>query len=477
MLSAENRNIDMTKGKIFPLFMRFFIPLILTNLLQTTYNVADSIIVGFSNQPDALGAVGTTTGFINFMINIFIGCSIGTKVLVAGKIGAENYDDAKKFASVSIALSILLGAICAVMGCFLSKPILSSMGNKGSLLDLAVIYTCIYFIGTPFMALTNFSIAILHAEGDTKTPLYILSATGLLNVVLNCVFVFTFNMSVEGVALSSAISNVISALMLVYKVMHSFSIKTRDIKLSLSDSLSILKIGLPCGIQSALFSVSHMMIQSSIVTVNNIYTPSNAGYTPIVKGCAACTNIESFSTITSSSLGQATVSFISQNYGARNFERIKKIRIFGYTFAFIILSVLAMSLIALSKPLLSLFNIFEDGDALDRLAYNSAIIRMKYMFIPYFLLGFMDVGAGILQGLKKSGTAAIVSLSGSCLIRIIWILTVFKANPTLETLFIIFPISWFITAFIHFILANKALKNADCNDIHSRCSSDVSGHL
>jgi len=458
VLRNKTRDIDMTHGKIMPMIIKMVIPLIITNLLQSTYNVADSIIVSFSSEPDAVGAIGTTPSFINLLLNIFIGCSVGAKVLVANRIGAEDKDGVKRGAITSITLGFILGIICMIVACLVSRPVLRIMGNRGNLLELSVIYTYIYFLGMPFIALTNFSIALTHARGDTRTPLYVLAVTGLVNVFLNALFVFRMDMSVEGVALATLISNALSAIFLVMRVVRVYGIGLKDLKVYGSETAQILKIGMPAGIQGAIFSVSQMMIQSSIVTVNNLTTGADALYQPVVKGCAAATYIESIASSVTISLGQTAVPIISQNYGAKDFGRINKVRKVMYGVTFVVASVIAWSLLAFCEPLLSLFGIYKDGDALSKIAYTASVIRMKYMFIPYCFLGFMEVGAGVVQGIKRSTTAAITSLAGSCLLRVVWLLTVFKINPTLEYIFITFPLSWVVTAVAHFIVANVILK-------------------
>lgn len=459
----KTRDMDMTKGRVLPRILKFAFPLIFTNLLQCFYNVADSIIVSFSSQPDAVGAIGTTPGFINFVLNLFIGCSVGAKVLTASRLGAGEEQDAKRSAGASIALSVILGIMCAVVSCIAAPGVLSFMGNRGKLLALSLVYVRIYFSGIPFIAVTNFSTALLHARGDTRTPLYVLAFSGIANVVLNSFFVFVLNMTVEGVALATLAANGISAVFLLKRVFGSYGIGFRDLKFCRFDVGEILKIGMPAGIQGAIFSVSQMMIQSSIVTVNNLSTPIGAAYEPVVKGCAACTNLESFAASVTVSLGQVAVPFVSQNCGSGNFERIKKIRTVMYGVTFVLSTLVAWALMLFAEPLLSLFGIFPHGDSLSRLAYASAIIRMKYMFIPYCFLGFMEVGAGVVQGLKKTNVAAVTSLTGSCLLRVVWLLTLFKMSPSLEMIFITFPISWFITAVAHFVAANVVIKRVKNN--------------
>ena len=456
------RTQSFTEGAILPLMIRYTLPLIFTNLLQVLYTFADNLIVEFSGVPDAVGAIGTTTAFINLAVNIFIGCSIGTKVVVARCIGAGDERKVKEAVHTSIAMSVLLGILCAAVGIFLSRPLLCAMGNRGTLLELAVTYTNIYFLSVPFTAVTNFAIAILGADGDTKTPLYILSLSGLLNVILNLFFVLVCGMNVDGVAIATVISAALSALLLILHLMRTKGVCRLTLKhLSIRPGVlrEVLLIGMPAAMQNALFSLSHLLVQSSILTVNNAAVGAQSSFQPIVKGCSVSVSIESIACTAINAIGNAAVPFIAQNNGAGNAERMVKGRRIWYVAVCVTAAALSMLLLLFLDPLLSLYGISTNAsDPLIRLAYEAALTRMQVMFIPYFLLGAMEVGGAVLQGLGKAMTASAVSLIGSCLFRVIWLLTIFRIWPTLTVIFLSFPISWLITAAVHFLFASHILK-------------------
>lgn len=450
------KNINMTEGPVFKNIILFALPLIVTNLLQVLYTAADTMVVSFSHEADAVGAIGTTTAMINLIVNIFIGCSVGAKVAAARNLGAN---DAKKTANTvhtAIAMSIIFGIICCITGIFAANPVLTAMGNSGRLLTLAERYTKIYFLGVPFISVTNFAIAIIHANGDTKTPLYILTFTGLLHVVLNLFFVLVCGFSVGGMAAASGISNAASAIILVARLMRDKGVcrlNPKRLRIEKQSFLSILHIGVPAGIQSALFSLSHMVIQSSIVSVNNAVAPPGSAFAPVVKGSSAATSVESFGYTVVNSTAQAAISFTGQNAGAGKYDRVKKVRRSCYTAVFGLSVVFAAIMLTFKDPMLSLYGVTKGAsESLEEIAYNTAVTRMLCMFIPYFLLGFMEVGSGIMQGLGRSVTSTAVSLTGSVAFRILWIMTAFKAYPNAVTVFLSYPISWLLTSAAQYIL-------------------------
>lgn len=465
------KKADIREGNILSVLIFYTTPIVLTNLLQVMYNAADSIIVGMSKEADAVGAVGTASVFITFVLNLIIGCSVGTKVIMARSLGEKNEDFAGKVLHTSMAVGIILGILCGVVGFFVSEPVLAIMGNRGRLLKLATLYTKIYFFSAPFVSVTNFAVSALQANGDSKTPMKVLTFTGLINVCLNWVFVKCFSLSVEGVGMATVISTAISAILLVICLKRNEGVcrlEVKKIRVSKEALFKIMYVGIPIGIQNSLFSFSHMMIQSSVLYVNNLISGVQSAFQPVVKGCAACTSIESLASTVASSVGQGAVSFIAQNAGAKNYERVIKGKRIWYCAVFVVLTVVAWALICFKDPLLALYGVSRNsGDALREIAYNSAVTRIKYMFIPYFLLGFMEVGSAVAQGLGRTLCATLVSIFGSCAFRVIWILSVFKIWPTLEVIFISFPVSWAITAFIHYILGRREIKKC----LKSQCGA------
>lgn len=458
----KTKKIDMTEGPLFSKILLFVLPLMATNLLQVLYNTADMIAVSLSNEPDAVGAIGVTGSFINLVTNVFFGFATGSNVIVAKYLGACDDDKTSKSVHTSLVMSLIFGVIGAVAGIAVAKPVLSLMGAQGKLLELATVYTTIYFAGAPFISITNYAISIYRAKGDTKTPLFILTVSGLSNVALNLLFVLAFGMSADGVAIATLISNVISSFLLVFFLAKdngpchfSFS-KLQIDKTSFWD---IFKIGLPAGIQGSLFSISNMIIQSSILQVNNAMCLPDSKFQPVVKGNSAAANLEAFVYTATNSVYQASITFTSQNVGANKYHRIKNVMKCCYSLTFIIAIFFGGFMILASKPLLSLYNV-KTGAAgsLNQIAFESAMKRIYILYTTYFLLAFMEVGSGVVRGLGKSTSSTIISLVGSCIMRIVWIATIFKAYPMLEVIYMSYPISWALTAIVQFAFAVVYLK-------------------
>ncbi|MGM9645766.1 MAG: MATE family efflux transporter [Eubacteriales bacterium] len=451
------KNIDMTNGPLFSKIVLFVLPLMATNLLQVLYNTADMIVVSMSTEADAVGAIGITGALINLVLNVFMGFATGANVVVARCIGAGDDKMTSKAVHTSIIVSLIFGLIGGAIGIAVARPVLTLMDARGKLLDLATVYTQIYFASAPFISVANCAISIFRAKGDTKTPLFVLTASGLLNVALNLFFVLVLGRSADGVALATAASNIVASFLLIFLLMRekgSCRFSFKDLRIDKNSFTDVLKIGLPAGIQGSLFSLSNMIIQSSVLQVNNAVCPPGSEFQPVVKGNSATANLEGFIYTATNSVYQASITFTSQNVGAGKFSRIKKVMKCCYSLTFCIAIIFSGIMLGLSKQLLSLYGIFEGAEGtLERIAYNTAIERMLYMFTTYFLLAFMEVGSGVVRGLGKSTASTIISLVGSCIMRIVWIATVFRAHPTLGTIFISYPISWGLTAAVQFSFA------------------------
>lgn len=449
----------MTEGPLFAKIILFVLPMMATNLLQVAYNAADMMIVSLSSEANSVGAIGMTGPFINLVLNLFMGFSIGANVVIARNIGAKEGERASRVVHTSLLLALVLGVVGCVIGWFISEPVLSTMGVKDNLLELATTYTFIYFAGAPFVAVTNYSVAIFRAKGDTKTPLYVLTVSGLINVVFNLFFVLVCNMSVDGVALATVISNAISSVVLIYCLSRSdddcrfaFS-KLRIDKRALFE---VIRIGFPAGIQGALFSFSNMMIQSSVLRVNEILAPGSV-YEPVVDGNASVANLNGFIYTATNSVCQASIAFTSQNVGAGKYERVKKVLVNCYAITCAVAVISSLALLVFNHQLLSLYGI-TDGEGLAGIAYNAAMTKMRYETLTYFLLAFMEVGCGVLRGLGKSLTSTIITLVGACLLRVVWILTVFEHFLTLESIYISYPISWAVTGVVALVFVIILLR-------------------
>lgn len=450
---ARKKSIDMTTGSLLGKIVAFVLPLIATNLLQTAYNAADMMIVSMSGESNAMGAVGMTGAFINLVLNIFMGFAVGANIVIARHIGARENDEAGRATHTSLLLGLILGVVSGAIGIAVARPVLIMLGAKETLLDLGVIYCIIYFAGAPFTALTNYVVAIFRAKGDTKTPLYVLTLSGFINVCLNLLFVLVFGMSVDGVASATVISNAFSSITLLLVLRRDegpcrFSF--RKLRISRRALSGILRIGLPSGIQSAMFSISNTLIMSSILRVNDMLAPSSP-YAPVVDGNAAAANLESFVYTASNSIYQATIAFTGQNVGARRYDRVVRILIICSVLSMSITTVGGLLVFLLNKPLLSLYGIAA-GEGIPGIAYDIALTRMKIVVMPYAFLSIMEVSSGVLRGLGRSTTSMLITMIGTCALRVVWIFTVFESFLTIESIYISYPVSWIITGLVSIVV-------------------------
>lgn len=462
MTATTKRTVNMTEGALFSKILLFALPLMATNLLQTFYNAADMMVVGLSGEPDAVGAIGLTSPFINLVINVFMGFATGANVVVARHLGAKEDDRASRAVHTALSISLLFGVLGMAIGLLVSRPVLTLMGASGKFLDLAVLYTAVYFLGAPFLALTNYLVAIFRAKGDTKTPLMVLSATGVLNVLLNLFFVLVVGLSVEGVAGATALANVASAAVLLFKLSRDEGpCRFRPRRLCI-DRLAVkmmVLIGLPAGVQGSLFSISNMLIQSSILQVNNALVPAGSAYQPVVKGNAAASNLQNFAYNAQNAVYQAAITFTGQNVGAKKYDRVWRVMGCCYAITMVISVLFSGTLFLLREPLLALYDVAPGAaGTLEQIAFDTAYSHMLFEYLPFFLLALMEVGCGVVRGLGKSLTSTVVCLLGACVFRIVWIYTVFRATPTIEVLFLSYPISWGLTALALFLCAFVILR-------------------
>ena len=451
---AEKKAVNFTEGKLFFKIVWFVLPIVATNLLQTLYNAADMMVVSLSKESNAVGAIGMTGSFIALILNVFIGFSIGANVVVARGIGAGNKEKTQNAVHTSLIMALIFGTIGMLVGFLVSRPVLQWMGAEGNLLDLAVKYTYFYFAGVPFLALTNYLIAIFRAKGDSKTPLIVLALAGLLNVVLNLMFVLIIGMSVEGVALATAIANVVSFAVLLIKLRKDddfTKFSFRKLKISVKEMKEIVTVGVPAAIQGALFAFSNVLIQSSIVAVNNRLCPVGSEYQPIVNGSAAASNLMGFVYTAMNAVYQGAITFTSQNMGANKPERVKPIMYNCFVITSIIGLSFGLSVFFLRAPLLSLYGIVDGAEgSMEALAMYAATTRLLYECVPYFLCGIMETCTGVLRGLGRSALSTVISLIGACLLRVVWLWTVFPLFMTIESISISYSITWLLTASISF---------------------------
>lgn len=432
-------NIDMCTGSISKKMLVFAVPLMLSGILQLLFNAADIIVVGNFAGDKSLAAVGATSSVINLLTNLFIGLSVGANVLVANYIGASKEEDLKKTVHTAMSVSVISGILLTLVGIIFAPFILSLMQTPEEVTGLAAIYLRSYFLGMTAVMVYNFGAGILRAIGDTRRPLIYLSVAGVVNVLLNLLFVIVFRLDVLGVGLATALSQVVSAVLTVRCLMKENSgirLILRDLCVDRSKLLRMIQIGLPAGFQGMLFSLANTFIQSSV----------NSFGTTVIAGNSASANIEGFAFTAMNSLHQSSLSFTGQNVGARKEERLNKILLtaIGY--------VLAVGLF-----FAVVYNIF--GTTLLGLYTNSPEVieagmkRLVIIASSYAVCGMMDVVVGSLRGMGYSLVPMFVSVLGICALRLVWLATVFKIPEyhTPEMIYYTYPLSWTITLVAHLI--------------------------
>lgn len=429
--------MDMTEGPLTTKIIKFTIPVMLTGILQLLFNTADVIVVGRFTGKTALAAVGSTGSLINLLVSLFMGLSIGTNVLVARYQGAKDDKAVSETVHTSIALGIVGGLILLIIGVVATRPLLEMMATPEDVIDQSTLYMRILFFGMPLNLILNFGAAILRAIGDTKRPLYYLTIAGVINLFLNIFLVTVFSLGVAGVAIATVISEGVSCGLILLCLKHetgAIRLYFNRIKINPSKCIDIMKIGLPAGLQGCIFSISNVLIQSSV----------NSFGSTVMAGNTAASNIEGFVYVSMNSLHQTCISFTSQNFGAGKFKRIKKVLINCLVIVAITGLVLGNSAYFFGKYLLSAYN-----NEAEVVSYG--LIRLSIISTMYFLCGLMDVMVGAMRGIGYSILPMIVSLVGACGLRIVWIYTVFVKFRTLDILFISYPVTWTITFLSHLV--------------------------
>jgi len=454
MARKRSHEVDMLNGPILPRVLEFSLPLMLSGMLQLLYNAADIVVVGRFAGSQALAAVGSTGSLVALIVNLFFGLSVGASVVIARYYGGGRQEDVRQAVHSAITLALISGVFVSVVGLLFSEQMLRWMDSPPDVLPLAAQYLKIYFLGTTANLVYNFGAGILRAIGDTKRPLYFLTISGIVNVVLNLILVIFFHMDVAGVAIATVVSQVLSASLVVICLVQAdgcFRLDLRQLRLYRDKVKDIFRIGLPAGLQSVLFSVSNVLIQSSI----------NSFGSTVMAGNSAASNIDGFVYTGMSCFTQSCMTFTSQNLGAGKLERIDPILRTCCGSLTVIGLVMGIGVRIFGEPLLSIYTTDPEVIAM-------GLIRLTYVATPYFLCGLMDTMVGHLRGLGSSVPPMIISLAGACGLRIIWIFTVFAANPTLPVLYVSYPLSWGVTATVHFIysrfLRKKVLRRYAANN-------------
>lgn len=449
----KSYEIDMCSGPILPRILQFALPLALSTILQLLFNAADIVVVGRYAGDNALAAVGSTSALINLIVNLFVGLSGGANILAARHFGAKETTRLQNTVHTSILLALCSGVFLTLVGALCSRTFLIWMHCPDSVLGLSALYLRIYFFGMIPTMVYNFGAALLRAKGDTQRPLYFLFTAGVVNVLLNLFFVINLQMSVAGVALATVVSQCISGSLVFIALLREqgpLHLDLHKLKFHPYELRQIMQVGIPAGLQSVLFSLSNVVVQSSI----NLFGET------IMSGNSAASNLENFVFAISSAFHQTNAAFTSQNYGAGTYRRIRKIYFRCIACAFVLMQSSAVLLYLFGPQLLGIYSktpaVIEAG-----------MIRLTFVGLFYGIDTFMDVTVGALRGIGYNVMPMIVSLLGACAFRLVWISTVFQipAFHRIETVYLVYPISWTITATTHiicfFITYRKLLRSAE----------------
>lgn len=439
--------MNMTEGSIGKKLLIYSVPLMLTGILQLLYNAFDIIVLGQFSSTKAMAAVTSTSALVSLFVNFFLGFSAGASVIMAKFYGARDHERAQKCVHTAILSSVIVGIIVSVLGASLATPLLRVMNTPENMLDLASLYVEIYLGGIIFNIIYNFGAALLRAVGDTKRPLIFLTIAGVLNVCFNLLFVIVFKMDVAGVALGTIISEFVSAVLVIITLMRSTNVlhlSLRKLRIDFSILKDIFKIGIPAGIQSLVFSVSNVMIQSKI----NLFG-ENA-----IAGNGVASSLENFVYAGMNAVYQGTITFTSQNLGAGKVKNAPKVLWYSYLYVFLANLIFGGIILLLPKFFISIYN--SDPNVI-----IYAKERLLWMLLTYFICGFMDCTSGALRGLGYSTSSMILTILGIVGFRITWILTFFNYDTRLANLYLSYPLSWVITWVIElavFVVLYKRVK-------------------
>lgn len=462
---SKQYQMDMCSGSVLKKLLMFSLPLMASGVLQLLFNAADVIVVGQFAGDNSMGAVGSTSSLINLFTNLFVGLSVGANVVAARAHGANSASDMHDTVHTSMLLSLICGTILAIVGFILAPEMLVLMETTENLLPLAVTYLRIYFLGMPAMMVYNFGGAILRAVGDTKRPLYFLTAAGVINVLLNLLFVIVLKMDVAGVALATVISQCISAgltVMCLIKDNTEIHLDIRKLRIRRRILFAVMRVGLPAGFQGTIFSLSNVVIQSSI---------NSFGSDAIVSGNSAASSIEGFIYMAMNTFYQAAISFTGQHMGAKKYSRIPKILASSLLCVTATGLILGWAAFMLGRPLLGIYSNSS-------IVVDAGMARLSVIATTYALCGMMDVMVGMLRGLGYSIMPMIVSLLGACGLRILWIATVFQIPEyhSPRTVYLSYPMSWGITLLVHiicYVFVWKRLKRRESEYFVKEAKTDL----
>ena len=451
----KKHSIDMCSGSLADKILLFALPLMASSLLQLLFNAADVVVVGRFAGKEALAAVGSNTSLINLTVNLFVGLSVGTNVVVSRDLGAGRHDNVSHSVHTTMTLALISGIAMMVFGVAMVRQLLEWVSSPTDVIGLATVYLRIYFLGMPANLLYNFGAAILRAQGDTQRPLYYLTFAGIVNVALNLIFVIALHMDVAGVALATIIAQYISAALVVRCLMQERGPLHLDLKklgLRKKVVIQIFQVGLPAGFQGIVFSLSNVVIQSSL---NSFDDPV------LVAGSAAGANLESFVYASMNTFYQAAISFVGQNYGAAKCGRVDRVARLCVGFAVVFGLVLGNLVYLFGTPLAGIYAPGEPD------VIQQALVRMGYICCPYFICGIMDVLVGVLRGLGSSIIPMFTSIVGACGLRLLWVAFVFPVYRTPACLYLSYPVTWSITALFHLLFLMLVVRRRAFSKVQS----------
>jgi putative MATE family efflux protein len=448
---SNRHELNMSEGRLLPKLLVFALPLMLNNMLQLAFNTADLIVIGRFAGENSLAAVGSNTALVMLVIGVLSGIGTGVNVLVARYFGAKDEKSLRETVHTTVIVAVAGGCLFGALGVFLAYPLLKLMGTPSEVLPLAALYLRIYFSGMPVMMLYNFVSAVLRAVGDTKRPLYFLTIAGVLHVILNLIFVIVFRMDVAGVALATVLSLCLSCALTVRCLIKSdniYRLDVRSLRFSKKQFGLLVRIGLPAGIQGSLFSISNVTIQSAVNSFGAV----------VMAGNSAGASIEGFLFCAQDSITQAALTSVSQNMGARQYERTKRAVLCCSLLEIIISVVLSSAAMLFRYQLVGIYTT-------DPAAVDTGATRLLINGIIYFMNGLMNMMAGVMRGHGYYTLPTVVSLLGACAFRIVWVGTFFAWAPSLTVLYLSYPISWTMTSSAHyisyFVLRKKAYAKAE----------------
>ncbi len=442
---------DLTEGALLPKIILFALPLIATAVLQLLFNTADTVVVGRwgGSTPDecetALAAVGSCGSLTNLIVNLFMGLAVGAGVCVAHDVGAKRYDDVSRVVHTSVLASLVCGVIVTAVGLVMAPTLLTLMNTSPEVLDEAVPYMRAYFLGMPASMLYNYCASMLRSTGETTRPLVFLSVAGVVNVLLNLFMVIVLQAGAMGVGVATAASQWVSCFLILRYMSRTdgpCKLEWKKLRVDPDKLRKIVTLGLPAGIQGTLFSLSNVLIQSSINSFGRV----------VVAGNTAGSNIDGYIYATQNALYHAALTFVGQNLGARKFNRVRKSILCCVAVVAVVGVTVGGATVLFGDALLRIFA--PEGGAV----VEAGMIRLSIMGATYFLCGLMEVGCGALRGLGKSILPMMISLFGTCVMRLGWIYTVFAAIPTLQCLYISYPISWAAAAALHYLFSFLTLR-------------------